>query len=101
MRFLIGIFIGIVYTYFVLPKKEGNEPKINPTFYPFLHKGMIIIPYSYEKALHIHHWMFCLLICILALIIDIPAMFTGFCFLLLIQGLTYEDSFDIVCENPY
>jgi len=101
MSLLVGIFCGFLYTLFVLPKNKGGEPKINPTIYPILYKGMIIIPYNNKKALHLHHWIFCFIICMCSYIIYIPNFIKGFSITLLIQGITYKDSLNIVCKNPY
>lgn len=62
---------------------------------------MLIIPYNNTKAIHIHHWVLCLLFYISGIFFDIPKNFIGFSIGLLIQGLTYKDSFNFIRTNPY
>ena len=98
---IIGFFISSVYTYFILPDNEGSEPKINPTLYPILYKGMVIIPYNKANAVHLHHWVLYFLICLISVFIYIPHIFTGFSLGLFIQGIKYKDSCTFICDNPY
>ena len=101
IEFITGFIISIIYSYFMLPNKCGNTPKINPTIYPFLYKGMIIIP-LYKKALHIHHWIFYLIILLTSIFFYIPQIIIGFSVFLFLQGLLqYNDRFSIFCNNPY
>ena len=60
--YFIGGLISFLYSVVILPKQEGNYPKIQPTIYPIMYKGMIMIPYNKNKAIHLHHWIFYLLI---------------------------------------
>jgi hypothetical protein len=99
--FIIGIIISIIYSYFFLPKEKNEFPTINPTIYPILYKGMIIIPINKKKCIHIHHWILSLLLCLSYIFFDIPLIVVGISFGLIIQGLMYEDRFDIICKNPY
>jgi len=32
--------------------KKNTPPKINPTIYPIMYQGMIILPYTNKKAIH-------------------------------------------------
>jgi len=97
----LGIFISYVYSSLVLSDEEGSEPKINPTIYPILYKGMVIIPYNRDHAIHLHHWVLFLLICTLSIFIYIPKIFIGFSLGLFIQGTIYRDRFTFICKNPY
>ena len=101
INIIFGLFISLLYSRFILPKNEGENPRLKPTLYPILYQGMIIIPYNSKKALHIHHWIPYLLICILNFIITIPQLILGFSFGLLCQGLGYKDRFQVLCRNPY
>lgn len=102
MLFLIfGLFFSYIYSIYVLPKKEGFEPSVNPIVYPILYKGMIIIPYSNEKAIHLHHWVIYCFICILSVFMYIPDLIIGFSLGLFLQGISYNDSLHFICKNPY
>lgn len=101
LSFIIGLFISYFYHVLVLPKNEGSEPLINPTIYPLLYKGMVIIPYNKKYAIHLHHWLLYLLICILSLFFNIPEIIIGFSIGLLIQGFTYKDFMNFIRPNPY
>jgi len=98
---LIGLIISYLYSFYILPENEGSEPLINPTIYPILKNGMMIIPYNNTCAMHIHHWIICLIICLASLFIYIPKIIIGFSLGLFIQGISYKDSFNIICNNPY
>ena len=98
---LIGILISSIYSFYILPKNEGSTPSINPTIYPFLYKGMVIIPYNRKNAIHLHHWMIYLFIIIISIIYDIPQIITGFSIGLLLQGISYKDRFNFIRSNPY
>lgn len=95
----IGILCSIFYSYLILPRTEKKTPKIDITFYPVLYQGMIIIPYSKKKAIHVHHWM-CYLI-LLLLKKYIYQTLWGFSLGLFLQGLTYKDRFRIIEDIPY
>jgi len=99
--FLCGLFISSLYSYWILPPKEGGEPTLKYTLFPLLYKSMIIIPLNHNKAIHIHHWVIYWLIFCLSLVITTPTIITGFSIGLFIQGIQYKDSFQFVCNNPY
>ena len=84
--FFGGIFFSSVYSLWILPKNEDEEPSVNPTLYPLLYKGMIIIPYNRVKAIHLHHWVVYFFICLLSLFYNIPQILTGFSLGLFLQG---------------
>lgn len=94
---ILGFVLAFIYCIMVFPIECNNKPKIDITLYPLLHNGMVIIPYNSKNALHIHHW-----ICYIPLLFLLNKSFVWFFFLgLIIQGLTYDDRFDIICRNPY
>lgn len=99
--FLPGIFLSVLYRYFVLAYKTGDEPKVNPTIYPILYRGMIIVPISSNTAIHIHHWILYLSILCMSRFMYIHPICIGFSAGLTFQGLTYSDRFVIRCKNPY
>jgi len=97
----IGLFVSSVYSFWILPDNEGSEPVINPTIYPLLYKGMIIIPYNKINAIHLHHWVVYFFICVTSIFYYIPEIIAGFSFGLFIQGTRYKDSLNFICSNPY
>ena len=99
--FSFGLFVSCVYSILVLPNNEGSEPKINPTVYPLIYKGMIIIPYNKLNAIHLHHWILYFFICMCSVFINVPNIVSGFSLGLFIQGIRYKDCLTIICENPY
>ena len=99
--FILGLFSSSIYSNYVLPQKVGLEPSLNPTFYPLLYRGMIIIPYNSENAIHLHHWVIYYFICILSVFIYIPNLIIGFSLGLFLQGMSYNDSLHFICKNPY
>lgn len=98
---IIGLFISSVYSFWILPENEGSEPVVNPTIYPLLYKGMIIIPYNKVNAIHLHHWVIYFFICVISIFYYIPEIFVGFSLGLSIQGIRYKDSLNFICSNPY
>ena len=100
MLLICGFFASCLYSAFFLPKK-GLNPVINPTFFPIIWNGMIIIPFSPTKAIHIHHWILCFLIVIASQFIYISPIIVGFSFGLFLQGILYEDFGVFICDNPY
>lgn len=101
MKVILGLLLSIIYSYLVLPKQEKEAPKISPTLYPIIYKGMIMIPISKEKCFHIHHWVISLFILIISLFIYIPKIIIGFSLGLFLQGLYYKDRFNFIIDNHY
>ena len=102
MRNIIyGLILAYIYSYYFLPYNERSQPTINPTIYPIMYKGSIIIPYCNTKAVHLHHWIICLFICLLSVFINIPDIIIGIVLGLFIHGILYKDCFTILRENPY
>ncbi len=98
---IVGLCISYCYSYLVLPSNECGEPMINPTLYPIVYKGMIIIPYNNLNAIHLHHWVLYFSIYIISIFVYIPAIFVGFSSGLFIQGIQYKDRCSFICKNPY
>ena len=98
---IIGLILSKIYAYLVLPEKCKIEPKINPTFYPIMFKGMLMFPISKKKCCHIHHCIIYLLICFYSLFMYVPKIIIGFSLGLLLQGILYQDCFTFICDNPY
>jgi len=98
INLLIGLIISLIYSIIIFPRKEGECPRINPTIYPLLYKGMIFLPFG-SKAIHIHHWIIALFFCFYYF--KKNHYFFGFFLGLLLQGLSYNDSYQIISSNPY
>ena len=101
LLFVAGLILSIIYSYIILPKECDDEPKINPNFYPIMFKGMLIVPITKKKALHIHHWIIYLFIYFLSFYIYIPKLIVGFSLGLFLQGILYKDCLNFICDNPY
>ena len=108
--FVYGLLISLIYIYIILPRNEGGIPKFSPTIKPFVYMGMIIIKLTNEYAIHIHHWIICLILIFVIFNLNIKKYkyiskykngIIGFLTGLTIQGLTYKDRFNILIRNPY
>tara|TARA_B100000683_G_scaffold268210_1_gene303045 strand:- start:284 stop:694 length:411 start_codon:yes stop_codon:yes gene_type:complete len=118
--FRVGACIGLLYASVMFPGGEGNPPRGASwlTLYPVLHRGMVVLPISAESALHIHHWMIYLPVCmacsVMAIAADeegkggeghsriLPAATAGFAMVMALHGLAmYDDRFVIKTRNPY
>ena len=99
--FEFGVFISLVYAVLFLPNKKNIHPVIKFSIPPLLYKGMIIIPYNKERAIHLHHWIIYLFICFISFIVSIPRILCGLSFGLFLQGIIYKDRFKFICKNPY
>lgn len=99
--FLLGLLSAVLYSVFVLPRKSGRKPLIKPTVSGILWDGMVIIPTSEYNAIHLHHWIFYIIIFVCCLVINRFYLLMGFSMGLFIQGLLYADSFTLRCSNPY
>lgn len=96
---LLGLILSIIYSIFFLPIRAGQNPPINFTFYPLIFKGMIYIPISTKKCVHVHHWFICT--CVLFYHEIISYILTGFSLGLCLQGLIYRDAFLFIVDDPY
>lgn len=102
---VLGFFLSVIYSLILLPRRSGNPPKLNITLFPIFFNSMIIIPISKTKAIHLHHWI---LLSILVLFLNkyflnknLLNILIGFFLGLVIQGLTYNDAYDLIVKNPY
>ena len=102
---ILGFFLSIIYSLLLLPRRSGNPPKLSITLYPILYNSMIIIPISKNKAIHLHHWIF---LSVIVLFLNkyfknkkLLEILVGFFLGLIIQGLTYNDAYDFIIQNPY
>ena len=100
-RLVVGLLISFVYSRWVLPRNEGAHPKINPTLPPILYEGMVIVPYDAVSAVHLHHWVWYLLVCVISVFTHVPDICVGFSLGMVLQGISYADSCAFACGNPY
>ena len=71
------------------------------TVWPFLYKGMLIVPLNDSYAIHVHHWMVYLPLAILALVTARLAV-AGFAGTMVVHGLlVYQDRFAVVVRSPW
>ena len=99
--FFYGLLLSLIFIYFILPKKSGYYPNIKINFKPLMFNSMIIIPINRNYALHIHHWFIYFFVLFASFFIYIPKLITGFSLGLFLQGISYSDSFNFLCKNPY
>ncbi len=98
---IFGLLISSIYSFCILPDNEGSEPSVKLTAYPIFYKGMFIIPYNQENAIHLHHWVVYYFICLIRNCTYLPDLLLGFSLGLFVQGITYKDSLYFICNNPY
>ncbi len=100
-QFCVGAALGMIYVT-CMYEEAGQAPRFSPTLSPVMHKGMIILPCGSrdkaKRAIHLHHWMLLLPFLFLH---NISAAVRAFLFVLVIQGLCYDDRFEMMCPNPY
>jgi hypothetical protein len=101
LRILIGLLVALFYSKVFLPKHTGFLPRIHLTIYPILYEGMVLIPISNKKAIHIHHWIICLGLILLLSFFKSFGIIFGIVLGLFIQGLLYKDSLNIIQGNHY
>ncbi len=92
---LIGLILAILYSKYMLSPHEGGIPVLDITCKP-IYRGMLIVPVG-TYAIHIHHWI----IYMVFLFFVQTQWFWYFCFFMMLQGITYTDSFAILEPNPY
>lgn len=96
LEYNIGVVLAILYSYFILPRKEGETKTPSITLWPILYEGKILIPWTKKKIIHVHHWVIYLL---LSFCIN-NNVFFGFAFTMIIQGLSYKDRFHFIEQCP-
>ena len=98
-RVLLGVALGCAYARWGLGREAGSTPRLRPTVWPFLYRGMVLIPLPghTERALHLHHWLLYALA--LPYLAPHPVAW-GAALSLVGQGLQYEDSLQFVVPRP-
>lgn len=88
----------MLYSHVAMPREPGHPPALQPTLWPFLFRGMILVDLQ-STCMHIHHWMVYLYI---LLLLPNPWNFLGgWSGYMYIQGLLYPDAFHILQANPW
>ena len=92
---IIGALIAIIFINVNFRNQTGTPPTLAFNWYPYVRNGSIFI-----NDIHIHHWLSCFTL----LVFLIPFQMTstsplllitnGLLFILMLQGLLYEDRFD-------
>lgn len=95
LSYMMGLFLAILYSWYVLPPVAGLPPKWQPTIRPFLVRGTVLVPVSRTHQIHMHHWV-CYSVLLILLFRFLPRVIVGFFVGLIVQGLTYEDRFQFV-----
>ena len=91
----LGLSLAVLYSKLLLPRHVGGEPNIK---LPGLSNGMVIIPVTQTKAVHIHHWMICAFV-LFMIGTHLPKPVYYFLWGMMIQGLLYADSFTLVINR--
>ena len=97
---LLGAALGLLYARWGLGRAAGSIPKLHPTAWPLLWRGMIVIPVPWTpgRCLHVHHWLVCsAAVPSLAAACPVAA---GAALSLALQGLTYADRFTFMGDVP-
>ena len=100
---ILGCIVAYIFSYFIFPNISKKHTRISPSFKNILYKGSIIIPISKKNAAHIHHWIIFLQLVLCCFILNktIPLCVFSFSICMVLQGLCYNDCFNIICKNPY
>ena len=113
---LVGAAVGIIWALsFYTDRVFGEKPKpsfkdVLPGVCPYLYEGKILIPCSPGKVFHLHHWMSAMCVGLVLVFMfntcgsecvgDTGMFFMGFCSVLFLEGLRYEDSMRLIEPNP-
>jgi len=96
-----GVVLALTYVRTVLPDQAGEAPAIQPTVYPIMFKGMLIVPVTRSTAVHVHHWMVYTALLVFCSGILGP-LGSGFALTLAIHGFTkYSDRLQLTEKNPW
>ena len=97
---IFGLALSAAYAAWGLRGGAGRAPRLRPTLWPLLHRGMVIVPLSPTVALHVHHWVLYLPVLAWAAA-RAHGVMAGFALGMVAQGLHYHDRFHFLCPNPY
>ena len=86
----LGFIVGVFYALTGF-RGEGKPPRLACTCGPF-RKGML-----FYRGVHIHHWMLCAPVSIVAVLVG-AWNFASFCAVMTLHGISYTDAFD-ACER--
>lgn len=88
----LGFLVGVIYALTGF-RGEGKPPRLACTCGPF-RKGML-----YYRGMHIHHWMFCAPLSVIAVLIG-AWNFAAFCAVMTLHGISYSEAFKVHDEKP-
>lgn len=104
-RAVLGAALGLLYARWGLGRAAGSTPRLRPTAWPLLHRGMIVIPLDLGRGaagrgrcLHVHHWL--VYAALLPWLAPAHPLAAGAALSLVAQGLAYADRFEFVVAAP-
>ena len=99
---LRGIILAYCFTKLIYPSESKGIPLIYPTINHLFYKGSCVVSLNKKTAVHLHHWILSSICMICILLFKKKQMIVhGFLLGMIIHGLSYDDRFEIICENPY
>lgn len=102
LELVVGACLGLFYVTWMYKRDVGSAPRVCPTMPPLVYEGMVVVPLGPRTcapdALHLHHWMLLLPLLFLR---KLSVIVRAFALVLVIQGLCYDDRFQMLCPNPY
>ena len=87
----IGILLGVIYTFCILPRKTNDNPKIKLNFKPFIKNGMFIMPINKKYYFHLHHWIIFYISLLFLKYKYYNNIILGFSLVMIFQGTLYND----------
>ena len=100
--------------------QEKQSPRVQPSIYPIMYEGMLIIPLNNTTAVHIHHWMVysvVLMACMVEIMFNLEEQYylyqplnpywscvfcgIGWSIGMVYHGLHYSDCFQVLESNPW
>jgi len=90
---MIGVLVAIIFVNINFGNKAGTPPTFAFNLPPYIRNGSIFL-----GDFHLHHWLICLILLGIFVTLQVTnralLIMKGIWFVLLCQGLLYEDRFD-------